>query len=263
MPGLGPQESMPFIGCNLPESEAGYPKLPNDIFEDLDAVSVSRQALYSFLSRVFERELTVDIIGELQGSSDAIGKLAPLRGLGNRKLNEGLDLLESFLKTSRSEPNEEVQKRLAAEFAGLFRGGSQKATRPSESSYLAGRRSAKPLDQITTMYKSVGLDKAPTFDEPDDHIAIELQFMSYLAGETAAAAKSRDQARAAELLRLQNRFLRNHLYRWVGLLAADLNTNAKSQLYGGAGLVAAGFVEEDVKTVDDFIEDIAPSSKAS
>jgi len=237
--------------------------LPNDIYSDLDAVSASRQALYAFLSRILERELTVEIIRELHGKSEAIGQLAPLRGLANRKLNDGLDKLGSFVDGSKTESDEETQKLLAAEFSGLFRGGWPNSTHPSESAYAKGKGAKGPQEQVTAVYKSMGLDKASAYEGPDDHIAVELQFMSHMAGETSAAAKSHDRAKALELLKTQDQFLRGHLSKWVGLLAADLNKNAKSALYRGAGLVTAGFVEEDVKTVEDFIDDLAPRSKGA
>jgi len=239
--------------------------LANDIFEDLDAVCVSRQALYSFLSRLFERELTEEIIKQLQERREAMGQLAPLKELGNKKLNEGLMNLESYLRESVVEPREKVTEALSVEFKGLFLGVWGSPEHPSESEYASNGREAgeKKRKQVIEMYKSVGLDKADAFAEPDDHVAVELQFMSFLSKETIAVAKSRDQEKALELLRLQHKFLRNHLGRWIGLLADDVVKLARSSFYRGAALVAAGFVEEDIKVLEDFIEDLQPAQKGT
>jgi TorA maturation chaperone TorD len=153
--------------------------LTNDIFEDLDAVCGSRQALYSFLSRLFERELTEGIIKELQERTEAMAQLAPLKELGNKKLNEGLMNLESYLKELVSKPREKVTEGLSVEFKGLLLGVWGSPDHPSESEYASGSREAKEKrKQVKEIYQSVGLDKADAFNEPEDHVAVELQFMS-------------------------------------------------------------------------------------
>jgi len=237
--------------------------LTNDIFEDLDAVCGSRQALYSFLSRLFERELTEAIIKELQERREAMGQLAPLKELGNKKLNEGLMNLESYLKESVATPREKVMEALSVEFKGLFLGVWGLHACPSESAYASGGLEAREekRNQVMEMYRSVGLDKADAFTEPDDHVAVELQFMSYLSKETIPAARSRDQEKALELLSLQYKFLHSHLGRWIGLLSDDVIKLASSSFYRGASQVAAGFVEEDIKVLRDFIEDLQPSQE--
>ena len=114
----------------------------------------------------------------------------------------------------------------------------------------------KERDQVLEVYRSVGLDKAKDFTEPDDHVAVELHFMSYLAGETSSAAGTRDRKRALELLHLQQRFLKEHLGRWIGSLADDVVKQAKASFYKGVSLMAAGFIEEDSKVLVDFIEEL-------
>ncbi len=47
--------------------------------------------------------------------------------------------------------------------------------------------------------------------------------MSYLSKETITAAKSHDAAKALELLKVQQRFLKNHLGKWIGLLSGDIS----------------------------------------
>jgi len=241
---------------------AGRSTLAGDIFEDLNAVSASRRSLYSFLSRIFERELSEEIVKELQGK-EVIAQLSPLKGLGNKGLNDGLIRLDSYLKRSRTAGHEKVKSDLSNQYARLFLGKSARAPHPSESSYAKGGSHAKQKrrEEVMEIYRSVGLDKAKEFGEPDDHVAVELQFMSYLANETVAAAKSCDRGKALELLRLQHRFLNDHLGLWIGLLSDDVTKQAPSSFYRGATLLAAGFVEEDIKVVEDFIEDLEPPQK--
>lgn len=117
--------------------------MTNDIFEDPDAVWGSRQAFYSFLPRLFERELTEGIIKELQERTEAMGQLAPLKELGNRQLNEGLMNLESYLRESVATPRVEVTNALSVEFKGLFLDVWGSDAHPSESAYASGGREAK------------------------------------------------------------------------------------------------------------------------
>jgi TorA maturation chaperone TorD len=235
--------------------------LSESIFKELEDVSKSRQTFYSFLTRMFERELGDDLIKELQANTGSLVNMAPMRELGNKRLNEGLDHLDYYLKQSASTPPEKVKLELSVEYAGLFLSVWGRPAHPSESSYASGGKliMQKERDEVMEIYKSVGLDKSKEFTEPDDHIAVELHFMSYLAGETFVAAQQKDLKKALELIEMQRKFLREHLGRWIGLLADDVVQQARVSFYKGIALLAAGFVDEDEKILADFVDDLKSS----
>jgi TorA maturation chaperone TorD len=223
-----------------------------------------RKTVYAFLSSMYAREVTKEIIAELQSRAGALSSLEPLKELGNAKLNEGLERLGRYLKDSTGRDIEQVRLELAVEYAGLFLSVWGTPAHPSESAYATGGRLVmqKERDQVLAMYRSVGMDKAKDFTEPEDHIAVELQFMSFLADETAKAAGAGDRQKVRELLDLQDVFLEKHLGSWLGHLASDVMKQGRVDFYRGISLIADGFVEEDRKVIKEFLAELPPASKS-
>ena len=146
------------------------------------------------LSRTFEREVTEELLASLRDKKSSFSQ--SIEGLDSRKMSEGLRLVNSDFDNSLKKSSDEICLELAVEYAGLFLGVWGKPPHPSESIYgkTGGSVMQEERDQVLIMYRSVGLDRSNDFREPEDHVAIELQFMSILADKTARAtelAKSR------------------------------------------------------------------------
>ena len=145
---------------------------------------------------------------------------------------------------------------LAIEYAGLFLGVWGKPPHPSESIYgiVGGLVMQKERDEVLILYKSAGLVLSRNFREPEDHVAIELQFMAFLAGETAAAANAKEMKKVHDLIEMQEQFLKKHLGKWLGFLTHDVMEAGHVDFYKGMCLLTQGFVEEDLKSLGDLPE---------
>jgi TorA maturation chaperone TorD len=152
---------------------------------------------------------------------------------------------------------EGVRLELAVEYAGLFLGVWGRPAHPSESAYASGGRLTMQVqrDEVLAMYRAAGVDKAKAFTEPEDHVALELHFMSYMAGEAAKAAASGDVKETLKRLEAQQDFLNKHLGQWIGMLANDVVKQGKVAFYKGVSLIAEGFVEEDSKALADLVSE--------
>lgn len=74
------------------------------------------------------------------------------------------------------------------------------------------------LADIAGFYRAFGLASPAT--ERVDHLAVELEFLSFLAFKEAWAANNGEAGRAAELREIQAKFLSDHPARWVPAFAA-------------------------------------------
>lgn len=87
---------------------------------------------------------------------------------------------------------------------------------PYEAAYQGGDPAAVGwlLAQLEREYAQAGVQPSPTLNEPPDHVAVELEFMSFLCGKEAEAWESRNLEEARSTLRRERAFLDAHLGRW-------------------------------------------------
>ncbi len=104
-----------------------------------------------------------------------------------------------------------------------------------ESVYKEGKLFQDSTFQIARLYDEAGLKPGSEFKLPPDHIALELEFMSYLIYQEMEALKSGNTDNEQMALRLQEETLSRHLSHF-GLSVADrLSKHARSPFYQGMG----------------------------
>ncbi|HVP23807.1 MAG TPA: molecular chaperone TorD family protein [Conexivisphaerales archaeon] len=222
------------------------------------AVNGNRRSVYAFLSRMYEREISMELLKELVDEKSPIFQIVGAEGL-NEDMEKGFDLLARYLHQSGKDL-EKIKLELDVEYTGLFLGLRGKPIHPSESIYLSGGpyTHQEPTVEVAKLYWKAGVDKVKEFTEPEDHIAIELQFMEYLCRKTIEAIERKDADKAKEYLKMQQSFLEAHLGKWVPQFAEDVIASAEADFYKGVAYVTRGFVESEVKAVSALIEDRSP-----
>ena len=177
---------------------------------------------------------------------------------------EGFRQIADYASSLKMDNLEQARLELAVEYAGLFLGVWRVPAHPSESAYFSDGQliMQEPRDEVLKLYRSVGVDKAGQFKEPEDHIALELQFMTHLCEKTNAALKDGDSPEARKCLELQRDFLNEHLGKWVPKLSADILKSARREFYKAIAKITAGYVEMDKKLVVELIDSLAPDSES-
>jgi len=107
----------------------------------------------------------------------------------------------------------------------------------------------------------MGLDKVGKFAEPEDHIALELQFMTHLCEKTSTAIKDGDLSDAKKYLEVQRDFLNEHLGKWVPELTADILKSAKREFYKAVAKITRGYIEMDKKVILELIDNLTVPSR--
>ena len=213
--------------------------------------------MYSFLSRAFKIEVDDRFLLEI-GEVGPTLRLLSQSQAGN-ELKEADRLLAEFAEQSKDlkgEKKESLLTELAAEYASLFLGMGPKPVHLVESVHLSKDHLLyqQPFHEIIQAYKSLGYEKEKGFQEPEDHVAVEFDFMAKLCRWTAKTLDDGEIDKAIAYVNLQKEFLRDHLNLWVPKLCQELEKAAASTLYKGLAHLTKGFVAMDDEIPDHLTE---------
>lgn len=134
------------------------------------------------------------------------------------------------------------QEELLIEYAGLFLGPFGAPAHPYGSVYLEQERKlmGDSTMEVLKLYAESGVKYEG--DEPPDHIAIELEFMSFLEGKIAQAINESNQADRADFSAIRGRFFNRLLASWAPILGNILKEQATLAFYRDLGECLVGFI---------------------
>jgi anaerobic sulfite reductase subunit A len=206
---------------------------------DLELLMLNRGNMYGLLARLYREEADEALLRRLLAmdtSADSTPEItAPLREL----------------QASIAHPMVAATTELALEYARIFLGaGGQDSAFPFESVYSTPERllMQEARDRVLEQYRQEGLDRATHFHEPEDHIALELEFMAYLCQQAALAFNNEHRPTATHYLAKQKSFLEQHLLRWVPEFCHDVTRLAQLDFYRAGARITVSFLrmEEDI-----------------
>lgn len=120
-----------------------------------------------------------------------------------------------------------------------------------ETQYGAGHvfQQAQELADIAGFYRAFGLEVAESAGERPDHIGLELEFMHVLTYREAYARLHHGPDQVAQLREAQHAFLRDHLSRWVPVLARLVRRRTDG-IYRHLADLAAAWVAADAAALN-------------
>ena len=107
------------------------------------------------------------------------------------------------------------------------------------------------------IYREAGLKVADDFRDVPDHIAAELEFVSYLISSELKASEKDNNERLSRMLSIQYRFLADHLLKWSISFLDIVIESTGSTFYRESSALARKFMEAEISCLS--IED--PGSK--
>jgi len=137
------------------------------------------------------------------------------------------------------------QEELLIEYSGLFLGPFGAPAHPYGSVYLEQERTlmGDSTMEVLKLYAQSGVKYEG--DEPPDHIAIELEFMSFLEGKIAQAISETSQADLADFSAIRGRFFNRLLASWALILGNILKEQATLAFYRDLGECLFGFISAE------------------
>jgi len=212
----------------------------------LEGILKTRTGLYAFLAKMFlenpPREFTEDLkSGKFFSVADSIAL--------NPEMKAGIEKLRSYAIEAKGDLYVELED----EFNTLFIvGTSGELILPFESEYTEMEPHESRL-KAKKSYAKAGFKKVAECPEPDDHVALKLEFMRYLCRNQMEAIEDKKKLRA--LLTSQREHMED-LSRWVPKFCDKVLGSKKASFYRGVAEMTKGFLAFDREAVDDLITSI-------
>jgi len=142
---------------------------------------------------------------------------------------------------------------IAGDFTDLLRGLRPFSPPPPyESLYREGVIHGRATTEVMEIYARYGVEPTTTLGgEMPDHISLELDFMRHLCS-LEGASSSEDEI--GSLLETEERFLADHLTRWVGKFQARIERDDQTGFYSRVAAFTNEWVTEDHQRVQDRLE---------
>ena len=208
---------------------------PDELMETL----VGEVLVLNLLGKAFYREPDRAWLETL--IADQVFEEAPL-GADQPEIVRGLELLQRWTREQSGELSVSDFQNLKMDYTRLFVGLDALPTAPWESVYFNRERLVfqEQTIQVRDWYFRFGLQVEKINREPDDHIGLELLFISHLASLALQAMEQADKKRLEELLQAQRDFLSEHLLRWGLVWARLVEQNALTDFYRGLAHLTHG-----------------------
>lgn len=172
-------------------------------------------------------------------------------GEKNADIARGLEFLQAWTRNNQDGISAKHFEELLADYTNLFAGGKVLAA-PWESVYFGDERlifQERTLE-VRSWYKRFDLEVEKIHREPDDHIGLEMLFLSHLASLGAQALIEQDNNRAEELFNAQREFLKEHLGVWVLMWCNLVEQHARTDFYRGLVYLSRGALSELAELLD-------------
>lgn len=158
------------------------------------------------------------------------------------------DLAASASRLGKAFAAEDLQT-LLVDHTRLFVGPTRPVAMPYESSWLVG--DTNPAEghtfPVQALYQEGGFDLDEEFRDLPDHIAVELEFLYVLLFAQHQAMSDGDDKKAAVAEDLRQRFLREHLGKWVLPFAAAVRENAETVFYRELADLTEQFIRAEIE----------------
>lgn len=209
----------------------------------------NRASMYLLLARLFRIEADQPLLDQMARMDFSVEVDQP-------EIAEGYRMLRDFL--ARLSPSTLTD--LAVDYAGVFLAAGKLeggAAFPYESVYTSPDHliMQEARDQVLKLYREEGLDRSDAFQVPEDHLALEFEFMAYLCQKTHAARAANENQVAAECLAKQKNFLEQHLLNWVPAFCADVQRIARTDFYKAVAQVTRGYLEMEQTLIESLIHE--------
>ena len=207
-----------------------------------------RVTSYGFLSQLYRQEISLPALGHLL---DELTREQP----AGEVASEGLQFLRQFALAVQRSDLAAVQSELAAEYVSVLLSGDKKGVSPFESVYTSAERllMQEARDQVLAAYRAEGLAKIAEFREPEDHIAIELEFMAHLCQQTIEMLEKGNVAGGLASLDHQKTFLEQHLLVWVPEFCQNLFRVSRSDFFRGLARLTQEHLDQERETIAEIV----------
>ncbi|MCX9557897.1 molecular chaperone TorD [Vibrio cholerae] len=218
------------------------------MMQELKILNEKRAEIYWWLSSLFFKELSEQDIARYHSAEvrTFLSGLADEQSL-NREVKHLVEAL------NRLQDRQDAQLELAADFCDLFLKSDRDSALPYASVYAdQGLLNGKPAKQMRELLSAHGVKVEQNLNEPEDHLAIQLDFLAHLA---ISANQIEHSAQLSLALQAQSDFISQHLLTWLPAFAERCTQFDAFGLYSAAARLALAFIQQDKHCLDELIQE--------
>ena len=215
--------------------------------EEIAQMMDGRAASYKFFSDALLHEFTSEQIEQLKTLAADDGASAEVAA--------AISTIRRYLAHAGSDPRTD----LACDYARIFLSAGVNdgiTAEPYESVFTSEEHllMQDARDDALRIYRANGVDVDASLRMPEDHLGLELEFMSVMATRTAQVlrASELDRDELARLARVQTGFLKVHILNWVDQLAAKVDEFAKLPLYPAMMRIIIAYASDDAVLMEEL-----------
>lgn len=136
---------------------------------------------------------------------------------------------------------------LLLDYTRLFLGPFGILAKPYGSIYLDNDKQVmgESAVKVQDLYREYGFDVDENFREVPDHIAVQLEFLYLLSHGIAVAVSSGDNQETSRRTTLKQRFLEQHLGRWIEPFTAAVCSGAETEYYRELAALTRNILSDD------------------
>jgi putative dimethyl sulfoxide reductase chaperone len=165
--------------------------------------------------------------------SHALG--ADLESLGHKDIREAIETLTAAYKNKPDKAEGLLD--LERDYTRMFFASKPRIAYLFESVYREGRLLQESTFDIARLYREAGLVLNEDFALPPDHIAVELEFLSFLFFKEIQGLAERKEDTVEYARELRQMLLDQHLKQFALNIAERLGQHARCPLYQTTALV--------------------------
>ena len=204
-----------------------------------------RGNIYGLLALIYRSEVTRTLLKHIRDPEF----LSVLSGMGAK-------LEDDFLKS----PEDRLIEDLAVEYTRLFLGPDRHIS-PHESVHHErgdgdwGQLWGKSTVEVKKFIETAGLEYKSEYSGLPDHISVELEFMQEAIKREAQAREENDNEGALYCLKIEKKFIDEHLGKWVPEFCDKIIEDAKLSFYREMSKITKSFIELEKKEIEQMISE--------
>ena len=221
--------------------------------ETMAEVALGRASMYDLLVSIFSRLPDEDIISAIKGR-DLYDILGTSCSAENIRLKTGIDHVKSYQSGIKQKNDTEVIRELSVDRTRIIRAiGRSDLKPPYEGLYLGKKSGGASVLAVHTFYRKAGIVPDKDTPEPPDFLCVELDFMSQLCRREHACWSSTSDV--TETVFFEERFLREHLGKWVGTFCDQAEEQSQTRFYRGFLNILNVFIEIDMLYLGELVSE--------
>jgi TorA maturation chaperone TorD len=210
---------------------------------DWETTLTGEVLLLSLLSKILYSEPELEMLENI--SREDVFSDSPFAAEDTDVIN-GLGYLQKWSNEFQADDNEEIRTEIKSDYVRIMVGADDFNTPPWESVFFNENRMIFQEEtlKVRSWYKRFGLASEKLYNEPDDHIALEISFIAHLASLSLEALKKDDEDTFEKTMIAQHDFLKEHLLQWGPTWCDLVYQNAQTDFYKGTALLLKGALME-------------------